>query len=299
MKQQISILIICLFFSCCQNSDQGGYYGKGDIDDDLLGTYTKGYSDMGTNLILEEDGTFINEDYYYSDYIQKGEPSAWITEIKGRFKISSNEIVLYPEVYLTKEIYNDSIVILDSLEYYSSDSTTINTEFIIVRWTGNIYLLSEEASFRYGYRVDNDFVLFADNYNSGSEPRWNGSYFAKRNCKVRYESIDLEQIPMKWRSSFLDSLKQVIVIDVEQEYLYDSTFMCYINRYVLEGGEHRGIREGMTFYGKEGCCVLKIMNTDELTSKGIIELCPYHQNSCKVGDTLISWNKKDNGEYPP
>ena len=269
------------------------------IDESIIGTYKKGSKEMGTNLTLNNEGKFINQKYLYSDCFQQGETSGWITNTIGKFIIDSNKIFLFPDYFVKKELFNDSTIIIDSVRYYKSDSTSINTEFTIIKWNNNIYLLSELQNFLFGYRTDNDIVRFADNYNTGSEPRWNESYFAQRNNKERFEKIDLIQIPPEWRNYFLDTPIKIIVKDVEQNFFYDSMFMNYINRYELIGGVKNNVNEGMTFFGKNGCCILKIMEVFDSTSYGIIELCPRQQNGCKVGDTLSTRNERDNGKYVP
>ena len=295
MKRKLLFITLLIITIC--SFIRNGYSQKTQISDNLYGTYQKGASDLGTQLVLNNDGTFLNKKYIYSDYVQKGEPGAWFTEVSGNLIIDSNTVRLYPEIYMTKKIYHDSVVITDSLKYYESDSTSIKTVFTIVNWNSNIYLLSESPGYTFGYRMDNDFVRFANNYNSGSEPKWPQSYFVKRLNKIRFEKIDSLQIPVKWRKYFLDSMIYVVVSNIEKNIFYDSIFEVYINRYILKGGSKNGIQEGMVFYGKDGCCILKIYEVFEQSSIGIIELCPYNQNSCSIGDTLVSWNEKDNGKY--
>lgn len=254
---------------------------------------------MGTNLTLNSNGSFVNEEYWYSDYVQKGEPSSQSTSTIGKYAVDSNKISLYPEYIIKNKIYWDSIRTVDSLKYYKSDSTTIITEFTVVKWNQNIYLLSELQNFQFGFRTDNDFVRFADNYNSGNEPRWNGSYFAQRNRKDRLEKIELTQIPTKYQSYFIESPIQVTVSNIEYDFFYDSLFMNYINRFELSGGADDNVLKGMTLYGNNGCCILKIVEVFDSISYGIIELCPKDQNACEIGDTLKTRNERDNGKYVP
>lgn len=293
----ICFIFIILLISC-------NYIGNdkirvNQIDTSIIGVYKKGFAERGTKLTINSDGTFINENYYNSDYVREGEPNGRITQINGFFKTDSNRIILYPEVYLRKLNYIDSIVLLDSLKYYKSDSTFINTEFTIIKWVGNVYFLSEDSNYRFGYRVDNDFVVFADNYNSGSEPKWHDTYFSKRIKNSKFKKMYLKQIPIKWRKYFLDSIVSVVVTKIEPKFMFDSAFHTYIYRYTLKGGLNNGILEGMTFYGNDGCSILKIMEVDNKTSKGVIELCPFQQNSCKIGDTLTSRNIREYGNYVP
>lgn len=299
MKTQslYTLSVVLLLISCRSVSDTPKT--KNRIDTLMFDTFNKGFTEWGTNLTLTKEWTFKHEEYHYSDYVQKGEPTGWIKQITGSFKIDSNRIHLNPTNYLTKELFENKSVTIDSLNYFESDSTHIKTVFTLIKWTGNLYLLSEETSFEFGYRRDNDFVKFADNYNSGSEPRWSQPYFAKRSSKERAEKLDLSQIPLQWRGYFLDKPIRIVVTDIEKDIFYDSIYNTSINLFKLNGGEKQGVRAGMTFYGKAGCCTIKIMDADEDGSKGLIELCPYDQNSCKIGDTLISWNEKDYGKYVP
>lgn len=295
MKYLYLITIVLIFYSCFHKHQQGLQCGQ--IDTALLGIYNESSGERGTNLTLTKEGTFTNERYYHSDFIQIGKPESEITEVLGKFSVESNRIELFPEVYIRKLIYKDSVVILDSIKYIKSDSTKIKTNFYIIKWIDNTYLLSEDSTFHYGYRMDNDFVAFANDYNSGSDPRLSQNYFAKKNHRNGHEKIELSQIPVKWRSYFLDSMIYVVITHVEKNFLYDRMFKTNISRFILKGGSSNGVKEGMIFYGKNRCCILKIMEADKLTSKGIIELCPFHQKSCKIGDTLTSWDEMDYGKY--
>lgn len=267
------------------------------VDSTLI--FNKGYKDFGTNLILNTEGTFNYEDYHYSDYVQKGEPSGWITEIRGRYRTDSNKLFLIPENLLHKELFDFKVVVIDSSKYIDCDSLRIDTDFTIVKWSGNIYLLSMSKSQDLRFRVNNDFEKFADNYNSGSEPRWNGNYFALRQSKIRHEKLDKNQIPTKYRDYFLDSVISVVVINVINDFAYDSLFNSSISEFEMKGGENIGIKEGMTFYGMDGCCIIKTMKVEKDKSYGLIELCPNQQVACKIGDTLTTWNIRDNGKYVP
>jgi hypothetical protein len=260
-------------------------------------TFNKGYKDLGTNLILNSDGTFIYEDYNYSDYVQEGEPSGWITEIAGKYRTDSNKLSLIPEIILHKELFNFKEVVIDSAKYVDCDSLKIDTAFTIVKWTGNIYLLSMSRSQDLRFRINNDFEKFADNYNSGSEPRWNGNYFALRLSKKRLEKLDKNQIPSEYRDYFLDSAISVIVIKIKEDFAFDNVFNSSISKFELSGGEIKGIKEGMTLYGTDGCCIIKVMQVEKDKSYGLIELCPNQQDACKIGDTLTTWNFRDYGKY--
>jgi hypothetical protein len=78
--------------------------------------------------------------------------------------------------------------------------------FHLIQWTGNLYLLSEEQVIQFGIKRDKDFVRFAENYNSGSEPQWPANYFVKRYNRIRNEKLDISHIPARWRGNFSDSV---------------------------------------------------------------------------------------------
>lgn len=269
------------------------------VDSTIFAKYKKGYKESGVNLTLNDNWTFSYEKYNYSDCIEVGKPVGWISKYTGKFRADSNKILLIPEWLIEIELLNYGSNILDSLKYSEIDSIRIKTEFTIVKWTGNIYLLSEEKSRDLRFRTKNDFEKFADNYNSGSEPRWNEDYFCKRMNKERSEPINKNQIPPMWRDYFVDSIITLVVADIEENIAFDSLFYSQINSYELKGGKSAGVKEGMTFYGKDGCCIIKIMIVDQDKSYGLIELCPFHQDACRIGDTLTSWNFRDNGDYIP
>lgn len=290
----MSSFIAIFLVNCTQNVNVNN--NTNILDSNLIGVFEKSSE---TILTLNSDSTFVHEESMYRDWPSKTEPELWGTRIQGSFSVDSNQLLLTPKFIYKFQQYGDSLAITDSIKYYDSDSTSIKKNYQYLFWSENVYLLSEEPSFIFGYRLDNDFVRFADNYNSGSEPRWVQSYFAKRKNKVATEKIDKSQIPTKYQELFLDSPISIIVSDIEKDFLYDSMFQTNIYRYTLKGGTKNGVNEGMTFYGKEGCCIIKIMEVDELSCKGIIELCPFQQDGCNIGDTLLTRNERDYGKFIP
>jgi len=111
------------------------------------------------------------------------------------------------------------------------------------------------------------------------------------------EPFDLTQFPKEYHDYFFKGERCVVVERIEEAFSHDSVHQVDLNRFYLNGGKSNGIREGMTFYSKiGGCCVLKITESSEDKSTGWIELCPYSQDACEVGDTLR--NETDYGKRP-
>jgi len=297
MKIYIFIILITLFVYSCNDNCKTNQLAD-QIDTTILGIYNSGYGELRENLNLFDDSTFIYEEYWYSDYIQKGYPSSKVIKINGDYLKEQNTIILNPVHYLKQDIYEDTVKTLIDENYYFSDSTKIKTKFYIIKWSENVYLLSEENTNESGLYFENDFIRFANSYNSGSEPNYSELYFVKRVNKKRFGKIDITQIPEKYVSYFLDTFIEVKIVKIEKDVFFDSLLHTSINKIVLNRGKENGILEGMEFYSG-GCCNIRIIEVSENTSTGIIELCPYHQDACQVGFLLTSWNSKDYGKYAP
>jgi|GEM_PF-3811269 len=287
------IIMLCFGFSC-QNHNES-LTQKSVVDSRTLGTFTKGYGDLGAELILYPDGSFEHTQFFYDDVVNPDTPSGRLWTTIGMFEKDSNLVKLSPKHVFEKEDWGDTLIVKGSYEYVKSDFTRIQTSLYMVEWSDNIYLLSEEAD-PYLVARHADFLLFANNYNSGSEPEWTSWYFAKRNYKSKANNLNLAQIPPPWRPYFLDTVAYVVVSGVEQDFLYDSIFDTSISKYILNGGIQNQVRPGMEFFGKN-CCHLTIMESDDSTSTGIIEVCPNQQDACHVGDTLTSYNHHQYGAY--
>jgi len=294
----IIILILLSFIWACSNTEKKPLKFS-QPRTELLGLYIKGSSDYGKTIKLDSGNKFTYESFSYSDIIIEPEPIGLIRIIQGKFKINSNVVYLSPELILQKEVHEQFQITVDSIPFYESDSTSIKKIFNVVKWANNIYLIAEDSSINIGDRADNEFIEFANNYNSGSEPKSGPLYFANRASENTYENIDKEQIPIQWQDYFIDSVIQTTIIAVEEDYLYDSKLNLSISRFELNSGSDSGIKVGIEFYGEEGCCIIKIIETTRITSKGIIKLCTYHQDVCKIGDRLSTWNEREFGKYVP
>ena len=158
---------------------------------------------MRLKLALLSNDQFIFETSLFSCF-GGGE----IRKFYGTYLKNKDEIKLKPE-NVEIEIYpEDSPMANPTIENlkYGPDSLRIKTEFKIVNWNKNKYLLSNEYISFFGFEDENtDYDQFAYHYNIGSEPNENGWYLVNKKTErdTTKSKFDLNQIPSKYRKQFL------------------------------------------------------------------------------------------------
>lgn len=291
MRYQLAF-IITITLSLSASSKTRIHKSTGtSLDTAVLGKYHAGYSDIGSDLILNKDGSFILKNYHYTDVNIENDGQQEMGRLKiyyGTFSLHHNTISLTPKVLVRRKALKIREVLQDSVAYYESDTTSLARNFSVIKWIGNIYLLSAAS-------YENDFIAFANHYNSGGEPGLSSSYFAKRWNTERHKQIDVSQLPKKWRGYILDSVIHVRITKVDKNVKYNKPINIDY-WYEINKGKQHGIKKGMILYGKY-CCSLLIMEVTQTSSKGIIAHCPFNQDACKTGDVLVSWNEQDHGKF--
>jgi len=155
----IFLLSLILLSSCGQKSVEDDISNK--VDERLKERFRSGSKELGDDLFFTDSKHFKQINYQHSDYVQSGEPSSWYKTTTGEYEVIDNQVILYPKQIEKSIAFYDSTIVLDSFDYFESDTTRIPTEFKIVEWSKNVYLLSADSIQEFGMTVANDFVEFA------------------------------------------------------------------------------------------------------------------------------------------
>jgi hypothetical protein len=153
----------------------------------------------GLRLYLLSDGRFINDDALFSCF-GGGER----TRVFGTYEMDSLKLTLNPEK-IELIVYPEEMELKPTTTQfeYGIDSLKIKTEFRVLNWETNKYLLSDFYDFSSGIDKENDFIRFADYVNNGFEPETSGMYLSKRSKDSVKSEFDIKKIPQKWQEYFL------------------------------------------------------------------------------------------------
>lgn len=291
MKLIIYISLIGILFGCQSNNKYDSRILT-NIEKKFIGKYEISGFNSGVTLELDEIGNFTHENQMWG-CTGGGE----VRRIRGKFKIDSNKLILIPKSLIDINYFGFDIKNLekDSIEYYSSDSTYLKTDFQIIEWDSIVYLLSEERFSNWGYEQDeNDYEDFAGYYNSGYEPQTSGSYFVKRKKDSNPKNdLDISILPNEYQPLFLREPIIAKIIEVKEVELdYGDEKPVKKKQFKLNKGKENGVFNKMEFYGEDGCCIIKIINSEEGYSYGRIFLCFDYQAECGTGDVLSTAYKR-------
>lgn len=194
----IKILIIFLIFSCSNDKNKPNSEKNVNQNIDTLRYSYNGFNN-GLRLDLLSDGRFINENYLFSCF-GGGERK----RVFGTYKMDSINLTLNPKKIELIEYPEDMETKPTKTEIdYGIDSLKIKTEFRVLNWETNRYLLSETYDFDSSINKENDFIRFADYVNNGFEPETSGMYLTKKSKDSVKSELDINRIPDKWQKYFL------------------------------------------------------------------------------------------------
>ncbi len=194
----INILLLFLIFSCSNNKTKSNDEKNVMQNIDTLRYSYSGFNN-GLRLDLLSDGRFINENYLFSCF-GGGERK----RVFGTYKMDSINLTLIPEKIELIE-YPEKMELKPTKTQikYGIDSLKIKTEFKVLNWETNKYLLSEFYDFGWSTDKENDFIRFADYVNNGFEPETSGMYLSKRSKDSVKSEFNIKKIPEKWQKYFL------------------------------------------------------------------------------------------------
>jgi len=189
IKIPIVLILFLLSFSCKTKNEETS--SEKQIDT-LIYSY-KGYHDF-QKLMLFSNNTFkfINQDHFELGF----------TKSIGDFYKEDNSIILKPSVIEEckyKKI-NDTVRPVCSTLKYSESKFKVKTNYILIDWKDNSYLLSEEPDLISTVGNDkNDFHRFIEYYNENLEPNNHGRYLVSKNKEIKNPKLRIQDFPEKYR----------------------------------------------------------------------------------------------------
>jgi hypothetical protein len=249
------------------------------------------YSYRGFNnglILLLNKNTFTFKDYYSSCF---GDGKT--KKVFGKFVIKDDKLILKPQkielidypLILSEE--NDINPKVTQLKY-GVDSLRIKTNYNIIRWRSFTYLLSEALETNWFGLQENDFIKFANYYNSGREPNKNGKYLRSKNAsqKKSKNKLNLKQIPSKWRSYFLPHPISIKIKTLTKKIDYDGNKELISWFFEFNKGNTDGIRKGMLFETKSKNFLVYIDSVTQHSSFAKTYIYNEDEKSFPVGSEL-------------
>lgn len=249
----ISILII----SC---NDGNNYVAeKSNLKVDTLSFSSRGFN-SGHKLKLATDNHFIDENYWAGCLGGGGRQKVYGTYISDNGKIILNPKTVH---YIETSMFESDTHSEKRITEYNPDSLKIKTEYFLVEWRQNKYLLSETTNPI--IEEENDFIRFAQYFNSESRRfKFDGFLYIDKedNLDTLISNFDYNQIPSKWRKYFLD--KPIVTEIKRAERLQkekDDDVDGYYCRVEINKGIKDGIYNGLYFKNKDSKLTLFIDST--------------------------------------
>ncbi|WP_028891590.1 hypothetical protein [Tenacibaculum sp. 47A_GOM-205m] len=273
------IIILSFFiFSCTTKSSLK--LEKQNID--TLKYSYKGFNN-GKKLSLLSNGKFINEEYLFG-CTGGGERK----KVFGTYKIDSSDtyLTLNPTLVELTEypIEREMKPIIKTIKH-NIDLLKIKTNYQILKWEKNRYLLSGFFYIGWSLEEDNDYIRFANYLNSGSEPESSGMYLVNKVEDSITSNFDLNQIPKKWENFFLRKpisakIKSIekIIYSKEEE---DVSWLLELNK-----GENDLVNNRLTLKTKDGSLFIEIDSVLKNKSFGRTYIPNFSPKKYPVGTEL-------------
>jgi len=190
IKFAIILILFLLTYSCKTKNEEISIEKKIDT---LLYSY-KGHHDF-KKLMLFSNNTFkfINQDHYKLGF----------TKSIGDFYKEGSSIILKPSVIeeCKYKNVNDTVRPICNTLKYSESKFKVKTNYIIIDWKNNSYLLSEEPDLISTVGNDkNDFHRFIEYYNENLEPNKHGRYLVSKNKEPGSVKLRIKDFPEKYRN---------------------------------------------------------------------------------------------------
>lgn len=278
----INILILFLILSCSKGKEQSKR-GKNIIQDIHVDTLRYSYDGFNNGLKLDllSDGRFISENYIFGCT-----GGGMRKKIFGTYKINNTnlklvpqkvELIEYPMDMESKPITTNITSEIDSLK--------IKTEFQIVKWQNKKYLLSDYYDLNWSLEKENDYIRFANHFNSGLEPELSGMYLVTQIKDTIKTEFDLKQIPQKWQSYFL---KEPISVKIRMiKKIIDPNDKENISWQIeLDKGKKDRLNNRLSFKTKDGELYIHVDSVLTNRSYGVIYMYDFSPEKFPVGTEL-------------
>lgn len=264
-------------FSCSDiNKKSDSNISNEQIIDTLK--YSSNSPNINLKLELLSDGRFI---YKIADFgcIGGGE----IKTFFGRYKMDSLYLNLIPE-NIEYSKYSEKIELKPDITLlkYGIDSLKIKTDFKIITWENNKYLLSEFYDFEWNAQKENDYIRFADYLNSGLEPQFSGMYLTKKTEDTIRTEFDLNKIPEQWQSYFLKEPLSVKIKNIKKISDEDNNTW----QIELDKGYKDQITDRITFTTQNGEFFINVDSVLKNRSFGITHIYDFSPDKYPIGTEL-------------
>lgn len=258
----------------CNNRNNSVTEKISSLKVDTLSFSSRGFN-SAHQLKLTTDNQFIDENYWAGCLGGGG-----TQKIYGTYSTDNGKIILNPKTvhYIETPMFESDTLMEKRISKYNPDSLKIKTDFYLVEWRRNKYLLSESMDPNYemdsSYLEKNDFIRFAQYYNSESRRfKFDGFLYIEneQTSDSLNPDFDYEQIPVEWRKYFLKKpivteIKRIIKIEfIKLEYA--EGFFCQIE---LNKGTEDGVYKGLYFRNKTSRLTLFIDSTAQNKSYSTI-----------------------------
>ena len=276
----IKILIIFLIYSCSNDKRNSNSEKNVSQNIDTLRYSYRGFNN-GLRLDLLSDGRFINEHYLFSCFGGGERKKAF-----GTYKMDSINLTLMPDKIELIEYPEDMELKPTKTQIdYGIDSLKIKTEFRVLNWETNQYLLSESFDFGWSTNKENDFIRFADYVNIGFEPETSGMYLSKRSKDSIKSEFDINKIPEKWRKHFLkepvtakiQGLKKITDPNDEEHFWWEIT---------LDKGSNNGMNKRLSMTTEDDMIFFDIDSVSNNKSFGKYYMPDFTAEKYPIGTEL-------------
>ncbi|WP_445458036.1 hypothetical protein [Flavobacterium sp. HNIBRBA15423] len=250
--KQIIIFISILLFSCSKSNTKSNDETQNTA---IIDTLTFSYDGFNNGLLLNllSNGNFVNESYLYSCF-----GGGKRKKVFGKYIMDSINLTLIPErvEFIEYPMEMDQRTKTTKVKY-GIDSLKIKTNFQLITWEGNRYLLSDSADFNWSLKKENDYMRFSVYINAGLEPKVSGMYLAHKTEDSITTDFDLKQIPKKWQEYFLKKPISAKIKNIKKVIdPNDPENMHWIIEF--NKGKKDGIKNGLTLETKEGDFFIEI-----------------------------------------
>ena len=290
------ILIALLLLTNCNNSRSN------KEDETNLGLQER-FVIEGFNIRVEiylfPDFTFLNR--FYSRACLGG---FFIKDVTGTYMLDENNVIFSPQTMILMEDWESHEISnttkIDTITYYVSDSTKIQTEYKIVEISNIKFLVSESGINERDdifYRNSN-FIALANLYNSHEDVNTTEKLLANKDTVICFRNLDIvKNIPIKWQDYFLKEpiqaeITSVRVKSIPLKYREFDCGYSLIPIYKLNIGIQSGIKEGMILYSqkrKEIDVIVTQVEENKTVAEG--ENIFYFNTKFKIG-TILSTKKE-------
>ena len=246
-----TLILLVLLIGCnCNNSNNENIETNYGLKEKFV---FKGFN-IGVEIYLFPDFTFLNR--FYSRACLGG---FFIKNVTGTYSLNGDSVVFSPQTMVFKEDWEafevSETTKIDTVEYYKSDSTKIQTEYRVVEVDDVKFLVSESGVEEYDdiLRRNSNFIALANLYNSYERVNTTQKLLANKDTVINFRNLNVAiSIPTKWQDYFLEEPIEAEIASarvVKYPKIYGYYYL--IPTYELNIGSQAGLKEGMILYSEK------------------------------------------------